>query len=169
MRPVRSDTFRARTCGNGSMRTARNMESGDRISIKIRRMWRRSTVKNTPVTIAQQNRSTRNRTGKSATGWRMTITAWGNAQKPQDRRGLVPSNSDQQLTSSRAGRSRWLRIAGGIGIVFGQSHDEPDFDSNRDDFQAALGLYNQPQDRDGIGLAVQSPRARHYSKRARAS
>ena len=37
-----------KTCGNGLMHTVRSLESGDRISIKIRRMWHRSTARNMP-------------------------------------------------------------------------------------------------------------------------
>ena len=35
--------------GNGSMNTARSLESGGRISIEIRRMWHRSTARNMPL------------------------------------------------------------------------------------------------------------------------
>ena len=36
------------------MRTAKRLGSGDRISIKIRRMLRRSTAKNTPITAVER-------------------------------------------------------------------------------------------------------------------
>src|SRR5580704_8646552 len=41
------------------MRTAKRLGSGDRISIKIRRMLRRSTAKNTPITAVERTRNSR--------------------------------------------------------------------------------------------------------------
>ena len=49
--------IRVKTCGIGSMRTAKSLGSGDRISIKIRRMLRRSTAKNTPITAVERTRN----------------------------------------------------------------------------------------------------------------
>ena len=41
------------------MHTGRILESGDRISIEIRRIWHRSTARNMPLTIAGQKLNTR--------------------------------------------------------------------------------------------------------------
>jgi hypothetical protein len=57
----RSNGFPLKASGNGSMHTGRSLESGDRISIKIRRMWHRSTAKNMPLTKAGRKLNTRDR------------------------------------------------------------------------------------------------------------
>src|SRR5271170_4434540 len=69
------------------MRTARSLESGDRILIKIQHMWHRSTAKNMPITTAGRIRNTRDRKSKSATcSLFATINTLRNSQKPEDNR-----------------------------------------------------------------------------------
>ena len=58
---TRSDAFPLRTYGNGSMHTGRSLESGDRISTKIRRIWHRSTARNMPLTTARRKFNMRDR------------------------------------------------------------------------------------------------------------
>ena len=48
------------------MHTGRSLESGDRISIEIRRIWHRSTARNMPITTAGQKLNTPNRIRRSA-------------------------------------------------------------------------------------------------------
>src|SRR5258707_7710980 len=53
--------FPLKASGNGSMHTGRSLASGDRISIKIRRIWHRSTAKNMPLITARRKLNTRDR------------------------------------------------------------------------------------------------------------
>src|SRR5947207_16029824 len=110
----RSDGFPLKASGNGSMHTARSLESGDRISIGIRRIWGRSTARNMPLTTAGRKLNTRDRISRSATGWLCgTITAWRNAREPQDRRRRERSNPDHafQHDAGKAAKLKWLPIA----------------------------------------------------------
>ena len=87
MEYVRSNSRQANACGNGLTCTARGLESGDRILIKIQPMWHRSTAKNMPTTAAERIRNTRDRKPKRAIySLFATIIILRNSQKPRDRR-----------------------------------------------------------------------------------
>jgi hypothetical protein len=50
----RSDHFLLKTFGNGSMHMRRSFESGDLISVEIRRTWHPSTERNMPLTAERK-------------------------------------------------------------------------------------------------------------------
>ena len=84
---TRAERFiQAKVCGNGLTCTARSLELGDRILIKIQPMWHRSTAKNMPITAVGRIRNTRDRKLGSATcSLFAMITDSRNLRELQDR------------------------------------------------------------------------------------
>src|ERR1700720_4390077 len=106
---MRSDSRQANTCGNGLTCTARSLESGDRILIKIQPMWHRSTAKNMPITAAERIRNTPDRKPKRAIhSLFATIIILRNSQKPRDRR--IIDRLDMTAQSTVATRRRGVPV-----------------------------------------------------------
>jgi len=82
----RSDGFPLKASGNGSMHTGRSLESGDRMSKEIRRIWHRPTAKNMPTTATGLKYNMRDR--KLESGWLLFAISTDSRklQELQDRR-----------------------------------------------------------------------------------